>query len=80
MADIECSFCGNSSSVEEAKTRFIAGARAFVCRDCVDTMIDVFCMYDPEWREQKIKALEAMRVEEPPRAKRWLTKSSKPDA
>jgi ATP-dependent protease Clp ATPase subunit len=61
MANIECSFCGTKAPQEKAKSRFIAGPTVFVCRDCVDMMIDVFGEEDPQWGERKIKALKAMR-------------------
>jgi hypothetical protein len=62
MEKIECSFCGKPASHDEAKGRFIAGPKVFVCRDCVDIRIDVFCKMEPQWGEEKIKHLEAIRV------------------
>jgi ATP-dependent protease Clp ATPase subunit len=61
MANIECSFCGTSVSQDEAKERFVAGPAVFVCRNCVDMMIEIFCENDPQWGEQKIQAIRAMR-------------------
>jgi ATP-dependent protease Clp ATPase subunit len=61
MADIECSFCGTSVSKEEAKHRFVAGSAVFVCRDCVDMMIGIFCENDQQWGERTIQTIKAKR-------------------
>ncbi len=60
MKNIECSFCGTSVPHEEAKGKFVAGPGVFICRDCVDMMIDIFGQKDPKWRERTIKALKAI--------------------
>jgi len=60
MANIECSFCGTSAPHEEAKSRFIAGPQVFVCRDCVEMMIEIFSEKDPQWGKRTIKTLKAM--------------------
>jgi hypothetical protein len=38
----------------------VAGAAVFICRDCVDTCVQVFAA-DAEWRETKIAELRERR-------------------
>ena len=61
MKNIECSFCGKSVPGEEAKGQFVAGPKVFICRDCVDLTIEIFCKKDPQWGERTIVTLQAMR-------------------
>jgi len=60
MENIKCSFCGKSLPQAEAKDQFVAGPKAFICRDCVDLTIEIFGPKDPQWRERTIKILKAM--------------------
>ena len=60
MEIIECSFCSKSVPMEEAKGQFVAGPKAFICRDCVDLTIEIFGPQNPLWRERTIKVLKAM--------------------
>src|SRR5262245_2986956 len=57
MKEIACSFCGKTIAGERARGRVIAGANAFICRDCAEICIGVFASYDPEWRDQQIARL-----------------------
>jgi hypothetical protein len=57
MKEITCSFCGKTISGEKARGRVIAGANAFICRDCAEICIGVFASYDPEWRDLQIDRL-----------------------
>jgi ATP-dependent protease Clp ATPase subunit len=59
MATIECSFCGTAQT-EETRTQFVAGPKVFICRGCVDMMIEIFRDKDPQWGEEKIKVLQGM--------------------
>ena len=60
MENIECSFCGKSVPKEEAKDQFVAGPKAYICRDCVDLTIHIFGELDAQWRERTINTLKAM--------------------
>ena len=57
---VECSFCGTEFSTTD-KGKVVAGPKVFICRDCVGLCIDVMADHDPEWREQQIEALTALR-------------------
>ncbi|HLJ71174.1 MAG TPA: ClpX C4-type zinc finger protein [Roseiarcus sp.] len=57
MTQIECSFCGVSATKDDARDKYIAGPNVFICRDCVDTMIEIFCETDPEWGRRTMKRL-----------------------
>jgi ATP-dependent protease Clp ATPase subunit len=61
MKNIECSFCGKSVPGEEAKGQFVAGPKAFICWDCVDLTVEIFCKKDPQWGNRTIVTLQAMR-------------------
>jgi ribosome-binding protein aMBF1 (putative translation factor) len=54
----ECDFCGTSASGAEAKHRYVAGPRVFVCRDCVGMMVEIFTQFDAEWGEQRIRDIK----------------------
>ncbi len=53
-----CSFCGKRS---DAVTHLVAGPRAMICDECVDICVAVLAEQDPDWREQRIAALIALR-------------------
>jgi ATP-dependent protease Clp ATPase subunit len=59
MTEIDCSFCHASFTNDGAKGKIVAGAKVFICRDCVDICIQVFAM-DQHWREAKISELTQM--------------------
>ena len=60
MANIECSFCGTPQS-HETTDQFVAGPKVYVCRGCVDMMIEIFCEKDPQWGDEKIKVIQGLR-------------------
>jgi ATP-dependent protease Clp ATPase subunit len=60
MKTVACSFCGTAATLEEARTRFVAGPTVFICRDCVGLTIEIFTDQDPQWGERKIKDIEAI--------------------
>jgi ATP-dependent protease Clp ATPase subunit len=58
MEKIECSFCGKSVHKEEAKSQFVAGPDAFICRGCVELTIEIFGMQDQQWGKRMIDLLK----------------------
>jgi ATP-dependent protease Clp ATPase subunit len=57
MSEITCSFCGTTVTKENAKNRFVAGADAFICRDCVETCVSVLGSSDADWPDTLIAKL-----------------------
>ena len=60
VSRIECSFCGTEFSTRDTG-KIVAGPNVFICRDCIGLCIEAVADKDPDWREQKIKALERLR-------------------
>ena len=59
---VDCSFCGTRFSTSD-KGKVVAGPNVFICRDCVGLCLDVMAETDPEWRDQKIEGLKALKDE-----------------
>jgi hypothetical protein len=53
-----CAFCGKAA--DEAK-HLIAGARAMICDECIDTCIAVLAEQDAEWRAGARRTLDGKR-------------------
>ena len=60
MENTVCSFCGKSVPWEEAKGQFVAGSKAFICRDCIDLTIEIFGEVDPQWAMRTIEVLKSI--------------------
>ena len=42
--------CGTTfPSSADAKGKVVAGPNVFICRNCVETTVEIFCENDPEW-------------------------------
>jgi hypothetical protein len=45
----------------DAKSRYVAGPKVFVCRDCVDMMVDIFSENDHQWADTKARDIAEIR-------------------
>lgn len=57
---VDCSFCGTRFSISD-KGKVVAGPNVFICRDCVGLCLDVMAEDDPEYRDQRIEGLNALK-------------------
>jgi ATP-dependent protease Clp ATPase subunit len=58
---VECSFCGTKEAGDKAKSHYVAGPTVFVCRDCVDMMVDIFSQNDHQWADKKVRDIAEIR-------------------
>jgi ATP-dependent protease Clp ATPase subunit len=58
---VECSFCGTKETEETRKNNYVAGPKVFVCRDCVDMMVDIFSQNDHQWADKKAQDIAEIR-------------------
>jgi ATP-dependent protease Clp ATPase subunit len=54
---VECSFC--RATVPANSGHAVAGPTVFICRDCIGLCMEVMDTNDPEWFDQKVKAIKA---------------------
>ena len=59
MEPVECSFCAVAFQPDRGSG--VAGARVFICRDCVAICVQALAEEDPDWRDKQLETLTKLR-------------------